>query len=65
MKTEPESGALSQVRRLWQHSFWADRLMLAGLRKAGQIPPDALKEFAHVVAAQELWLARLQGRSMS
>src|SRR5262245_24140045 len=58
-----DNSSLAQVRRLWQHSFWADRLMLAGLRKANAVPPDALKEFAHVIAAQELWLSRVEGRA--
>jgi len=59
---ETESSALAQIRRLWQHSFWADRLMLAGLRKLSTVPPDAQREFAHVIGAQETWLSRIEGR---
>ena len=60
--THSDPSALAQIRRLWQHSFWADRLMLAGLRQLKTVPPDALREFAHVVAVQEVWLSRIQGR---
>jgi uncharacterized damage-inducible protein DinB len=64
MATSGDSG-LAQIRRLWQHSFWADRLMLAGLRKTSAIPPDALREFSHVIGTQETWLSRVEGRASS
>lgn len=36
--------------------------MLAGLRKVGAVPPDAVREFAHVIGAEEVWLSRLERR---
>jgi uncharacterized damage-inducible protein DinB len=49
-------------RRLVEHSIWADGLVLASLERAKPLPPRALKYFAHIIAAQHVWLARLEGR---
>ena len=40
---------------------WADRLVLESLRDAASIPPMILELYAHVLAAEEVWLARLTG----
>ena len=37
--------------------------MVAELRAKPMGPPDALREYAHIVGAQENWLARLEGRT--
>ncbi|HEX7940100.1 MAG TPA: DinB family protein [Gemmatimonadaceae bacterium] len=58
-----DDSGLQQIRRLWQHSAWADRLMLGGLQRMTAVPPDALREFAHVFGAQEVWLSRLEHRA--
>lgn len=55
-------GTVEHIRRLWKHAFWADRLMLRALKSAPSPPAQALREWAHVVGAQEVWLSRLQGR---
>lgn len=41
---------------------WANTRVLHSLRGPGSAPTDARRWFAHVLAAEELWLARLQGR---
>lgn len=53
---------LDAIRKLWAHVAWADDLLLAGLR-AGHPPAEALREYAHVLGADEIWLARLEGRA--
>jgi len=53
---------LDQLRRLWSHAEWADAALLAALERQPGVPEDALREYAHVVGAEEVWLARLQGR---
>jgi uncharacterized damage-inducible protein DinB len=58
-----ESAALDQLRRLWRHSVWADAQLLEALRKSSVPSVAALHEYAHVLAAEEVWLARLEGRS--
>ena len=55
----------SEVRRLWAHAVWADRQMLDALRAGGEPPAEALVEYAHVLGAEETWLARLEGRAPS
>jgi uncharacterized damage-inducible protein DinB len=49
-------------RRLVEHSIWADGLVLASLERADPLPIRALEYFAHIIAAQHVWLARLEGR---
>jgi uncharacterized damage-inducible protein DinB len=50
------------IRRLWAHAAWADTALLEALRdEAGTA--DARRELAHVVGAEEVWLARLEGRA--
>ena len=65
MPNEATSPALDQVRRLWQHSFWADAALLVGIRALPNVPADVLKEYGHIIAAQEVWLARLESRAAS
>lgn len=56
--------ALQQLRRLWQHLLWADGLVLeALLPDAG--PAGAWREYVHLLAVEELWLARLEQRRMA
>ena len=46
------------LEKLYEHNWWAHDAMLAELRRAA---PDAetLRLLAHVVAAEHLWLARI------
>jgi uncharacterized damage-inducible protein DinB len=54
--------ALAQLRRLWEHAAWADRLLLDALRAAAPAPAQAIREYAHVLGAEETWLSRIEGR---
>lgn len=54
---------LEQIRRLWEHAFWADAKLLDALRASAGDPPEAVREFAHVIGCEEVWLARLERRS--
>ena len=49
-------------RRLLEHSLWANRRVLEALRQP-EASDRALGWFAHVLAAEEIWLGRLQGRA--
>jgi uncharacterized damage-inducible protein DinB len=52
-------SADSQIRRLFDHMFWADRRVLDRL---GENPlPAGLRLFAHVLAAERVWLRRVEG----
>ena len=51
--------------RLYDHAAWANRRLLDSLR--GPEPADgrALKLFSHLLAAERVWAARLQGQDSS
>lgn len=51
---------LVEMRRLFDHVAWADTRLLAALQGAAATP--ALREYAHILGADEVWLARLEGR---
>lgn len=53
----------THLLRLLAHSDWADALILAALRQLPAPPPAAIRELAHVLGAQEVWLARIEGRA--
>lgn len=55
--------ALDQLRRLWRHAAWADAALARALGAASPTSDAALREFAHVLAAEEVWLARLERRA--
>ena len=54
---------LAELKRLWAHSIWADGELLRALGAAPEVPPAALREMSHVIAVEEVWLSRLEGRS--
>ena len=53
---------LIEVRRLWEHARWADERLLAAFEANEGEPPEAWREFAHVIGTAETWLARIQAR---
>ena len=55
-------SALDQIQNLWRHAVWADAEMLRAL-SASPPPEAAVREYAHVLGASEVWLARLEGRA--
>lgn len=53
---------LATITKLWAHLAWADRMLLEALR-AGPAPTGAVREYAHILGAEEIWLARLEQRA--
>jgi uncharacterized damage-inducible protein DinB len=53
---------LQHLRRLLAYDEWANREVLASLRRSGAPPPRSLQIFAHILAAERLWYDRLTGR---
>lgn len=51
---------LDLLRRLFAHNDWADARILDALR-AGEPDAEAARLFHHVLAAEHLWHARVQG----
>lgn len=58
----PIITGLEQLRRMWRHLGWSDVLMLEALRSVGDTAPEAVREYAHILGAEEVWLSRLQRR---
>ncbi|MES3035983.1 MAG: DinB family protein [Gemmatimonadota bacterium] len=54
---------LMELRRLHDHVRWADDAVLDALASATDVPAAAAREFAHVLAAGEIWLSRIEGRA--
>jgi len=52
-------AALDELRRLHEHSAWANRAVLDALRELDPPPAASLARFAHVLGAERLWLVRL------
>ena len=53
-------NAVDHFKRLFSYDAWANQEVLAGLRAAPQAPARSLKFIAHVLAAERLWLERLE-----
>jgi uncharacterized damage-inducible protein DinB len=56
---------LEHLSRLFLYDGWANREVLAALVRAEELPPQALRWFAHIVAAERLWLRRLRSDGAS
>lgn len=54
---------IEHLRRLFEHMAWADACVLEGLRTSAGSDAQALEYFAHVLAAEHLWLSRIRARS--
>jgi uncharacterized damage-inducible protein DinB len=51
---------IEDLQRLFAYDDWANREALASLKATGGPPPQTLRLMAHIVAAEWLWLSRLQ-----
>lgn len=51
----------TQLQKLFRHMRWADEHVLAALRASPDTEPRAISRFAHILAAEHVWLARIQG----
>jgi uncharacterized protein len=54
--------AVDSIRALFKHLAWSDIRMLEALQNASHVPDEALRELAHIVGAEEVWLARIEQR---
>lgn len=50
----------SSLSRLFDHLRWADARVEASLTEAVNPPPQTLDLFAHLVAAEHVWLSRIR-----
>jgi len=56
---------VDHFQRLFSYDAWANREVLAGLRAVPQPPARSMKYIAHVLAAEHLWLNRLEQKEQS
>ena len=54
---------LDYLRQLTEHCIAADTALANALRAAAPVPDAAVREYAHILGAEEVWLARLEGRT--
>jgi uncharacterized damage-inducible protein DinB len=52
-------NVVDHIARLFTYDDWANREVLANLRATPAPPPRPLKFIAHTLAAERLWLERL------
>jgi uncharacterized damage-inducible protein DinB len=55
----------AHIRRLHDHMAWADARTQNALRAMHAVPLDALRLYGHVLAAEEVWLSRIEGREQA
>ena len=55
-------SSLDVIRRLFGHLQWADALLLRALELGPAPPAETLREYGHILGADELWLSRLEQR---
>lgn len=49
---------------MYKHLDWANQRILEALRN-GEVPQQAIRLFAHILQAEQVWLTRLQGKDSS
>ncbi len=59
---EPTGAPAGGFGPVFAHLSWADARALAGLRQAPGDEPRARELLAHVIGAEGVWLARVEGR---
>jgi uncharacterized damage-inducible protein DinB len=55
---------VAQIGRLFDHLAWADTA-IAGALAGSHAPVEAIREYAHIVGAEEVWLSRIEHRAAS
>jgi len=53
------SSMIQTMPKLFGYNSWANRSVLAAFKRIGTPPEKSLRWFAHILAAEDLWLARL------
>lgn len=51
---------IAYIKRLFAHAQWADARTLQSIVESQHLPAHALELFAHIVAAEHVWLNRMR-----
>lgn len=54
--------SLPLLKSMYAHMAWANARVLEALRAAPGDDPQALERYAHILAAEHIWLSRIEGR---
>jgi uncharacterized damage-inducible protein DinB len=57
----PANPRAAQIGRLFEHLVWADAELAAAVSQPAA-PADAIREYAHIAAVEEVWLSRIERR---
>ncbi len=60
-----EDALLKQIRKNFEYDYWANDQYLKALLVMPQPPEKAVKMFAHILFALDVWLARLMKEDLS
>ena len=59
---EPADQRVAQIARLFDHLAWADAALSRAVTTNGA-PAAAVREYAHIAGAEEVWLSRIEQRA--
>ena len=62
---EDELSLVDHFRRQFSYDEWANREVLSAIRAGGPAQPRSLQLLAHIIAAECLWLDRIQQKPQS
>ncbi|MEP6731991.1 MAG: DinB family protein [bacterium] len=54
---------LALIQQLFGHAAWADDALYRALTASSAAPDEALREYAHILGACEVWLSRMEQRA--
>ena len=54
---------IGQIVRMFDHLKWADERVLLAMRRSGERHEGSLGLYGHILGAEHVWLARLEGRT--
>ncbi len=60
-----ENALIEQIRKNFEYDYWANDQYIKALLEMSQPPEKAVKIFAHILFALDVWLARLMKEDLS
>jgi uncharacterized damage-inducible protein DinB len=56
---------MQTIKKMFDHLHWANQRILQTLRQNGEGNQGAVRLFAHILNAENVWLSRIQGKDSS
>lgn len=54
---------IDHLKKVLRHEQWATRAILETLRSSGHPPQRAVRLMSHIIGAEMVWLARIEGKA--